>query len=425
MRIGGLLVVGGSAASAAEASVPCTAAMLQQYSTAATEYSDCIKKSDAGAFCECVESHVSLLASLPTACTEAHVVKESTIASTAALCPAIRAARRLTEDDPQNDDPQNAAGSVGDAAGSAAAKYTHGAPPCISDCFVHYAFDKQLPRGMEPQCDLWSEYIFGPKCDATSLKHTCAAGSAAHDDVLIKCIDTGCDAITCMGADEAAMTHLLEKPAETAGCSKIFYTSRAQQCRADETACAAAVARGKGDIGLLQEAFCSASGSCAAFGSCIKEALVASRCSGSALADGYTTFASTEKAVCDGLTETPPCRNDCKDAFVGELASSGKLALDGKPTPAQTCDYYRDFVFGSGCATAGLKTWNVPAVEFGVVSDTPADTNTTAHDDHPTDAPIVSDAPADTNTTAHEGHPDDPPDDHPDVPEESTTDLTT
>jgi hypothetical protein len=365
--------------------------MLQQYSTAATEYSDCIKKSDAGAFCGCVENHVSLLASFPTACTEAHVVKESTIASTAALCPAIRAARRLGEDDTQNDGAQNAAGSEGDAVGSAAAKYTHGAPPCISDCFVHYAFDKQLPRGMEPQCDLWSEYIFGPKCDAASLKHTCTAGSAAQDDVLIKCIDTGCDATTCMGPDEQAMAHLLAEPAEAAGCSKIFYASRAQQCRADETACAAAVAQDKGDLALLKEAFCTAVGPCAAFGSCIKDALVASQCSGSALADGYTTFASTQKAVCDGLAVPLPCRNDCKDAFVTELAGSGKLALDGKPTPAQTCDYYRDFVFGSGCATAGLKTWNVPAFEFGpVVPDGAADTNTTH---------------ADTNTTTHDDHP--------------------
>lgn len=319
--------------------------MLQQYSTAATEYSECIKTSGAGGFCSCVEGHVELLASLPTACTEAHAVKESTIASTAVLCPAIRAARRLT---------------AGGDAGGTASKYTHGAPPCISDCFVHYAFDKQLPRGMEPQCDLWTDYVFGPKCGAASLKHKCAAGSAALDDVLIKCIDTGCDAPMCMGADAAAMQQLLAEPAAGEGCSKIYYASRAQQCRAHETECAAAVAQGKGDLMRLQEAFCSEAGPCAMFGSCIKDALVASQCSGSSLADGYITFASTEKAVCDGLSVPPPCRNDCKNKFIEALARDSKLPDDGKPSPAQTCDYYRDFVFGSGCESADLKTFSVP-----------------------------------------------------------------
>lgn len=420
MRTSALLCAALSGGSVSAAAPPaCTAAMLQQYSTAATEYSDCIKNTGSAStnadFCACVDTHVTLLASLPPSCTEAHAVKDSTVASTAALCPKISAARRLAEDNstttpatttlaPAADTPAATTGgsqgsaavpaadvvpAVGNsaAAGTAAApstaapKYTHGAPTCISACFIHYAFDKQLPRGMEPQCDLWSDYLFGSMCSAPSLRHTCgAAAPSMLDDVLIKCIDTGCNPTSCMGyanATKDAMAAMLAKPAAAASCNKIFYAAEAQRCRGDESACAALVAAGKSDHQMLRSAFCG-SGSCAKYGDCIKHALVGSQCSDSSLADGYSTFASTQKAVCDGLPEVVPCRNGCKDTFLADLATASKLAGDGTPTPAQTCDYYRDYVFGSHCAASPLKTWNVPAVDYQPSTST---NSTAAHTD--------------------------------------------
>merc|ERR1711871_1853400 len=68
----------------------------------------------------------------------------------------------------------------------------HSAPTCLHNCFVHYAWKENLPRGEEPRCNLWSDYLFGDGCQEAHLKPTCYSEHDMHE-VLLKCIDTGCD----------------------------------------------------------------------------------------------------------------------------------------------------------------------------------------------------------------------------------------
>merc|ERR1711871_1646979 len=46
----------------------------------------------------------------------------------------------------------------------------HSAPTCLHNCFVHYAWKENLPRGEEPRCNLWSDYLFGDGCQEAHLK---------------------------------------------------------------------------------------------------------------------------------------------------------------------------------------------------------------------------------------------------------------
>jgi hypothetical protein len=175
------------------------------------------------------------------------------------------------------------------------------------------------------------------------------------EDVLLKCIDTGCTPADCMGENTAAMQDLLTMPSPGAGCNKVYYASLVQQCRADEVECTSRIGLAHGDIDALKEAFCSP-GVCAAFGDCVRLALLDSQCDSDELATGYSTFHSTQTAVCTDQVEPPPCANGCKDLFIADLSNDGLLAADGALSTLQTCDYYRDYVFGSKCGGA-LKTF--------------------------------------------------------------------
>jgi hypothetical protein len=230
------------------------------------------------------------------------------------------------------------------------AKNGHGAPSCMSKCYLHYAYKTALPRGTQPKCDFWTDYLFGAECKSAALQPTCA-GDGTMKTVIMKCIDSGCDPRQCKGKENTAEMDLrLRPPLGSQGCNAIHYIAQAQQCRSYETMCAEGLKAVPRSIGTLRGLFCGATpqrGSCAQFGDCIKNALLSSRCGSDQLGNGYNKFASTQTAVCTDKPAPVPCVDDRKNNFVNGLLAAGKLASSNSAwTSAQTCDYYRDYVFG-------------------------------------------------------------------------------
>ena len=230
------------------------------------------------------------------------------------------------------------------------AKNGHGAPSCMTKCYLHYAYKTALPRGTQPKCDFWTDYLFGAECKSAALKPTCA-GDGTMKTVIMKCIDSGCDPRQCQGKENTAEMDLrLRAPLGSQGCNAIHYIAQAQQCRSYETMCAEGLKAVPRTLGTLRGLFCGAApqrGSCAQFGDCIKNALLSSRCGSDQLGHGYDKFASTQTAVCTDKPAPVPCVDDRKNNFVNGLLAAGKLASSTSAwTSAQTCDYYRDYVFG-------------------------------------------------------------------------------
>merc|ERR1711871_1450268 len=238
----------------------------------------------------------------------------------------------------------------------------HSAPTCLHNCFVHYAWKENLPRGEEPRCNLWSDYLFGNGCQEAHLKPTCYAEHDMHE-VLLKCIDTGCDPRKCFGDTIEGLDQvnaLLDaKPAGK--CNKLKYVELVQKCKQGERACSDDVRGAGSNFGKLRATFCDTPvitasngtattaaaggpGACPDFSACVSSALHASSCMHEAepLAQGWMDFHKTEVAVCnyDPHKKQEPCRDLCQDEY------RSKFNLPGNETVTNKCDYYRDFVFG-------------------------------------------------------------------------------
>ena len=195
-------------------------------------------------------------------------------------------------------------------------------------------------------------------------------------EVLLKCIDTGCDPRKCFGDTIEGLDQvnaLLDaKPAGK--CNKLKYVELVQECKKGERACSDDVRSAGSDFGKLNATFCGTPaitapdgiaptaaaggpGACAKFSACVSGALKASSCMHEAepLAQGWMDFHKTEMAVCnyDPHKKQEPCRDLCQDAY------RSKFNLPGNETVTNKCDYYRDFVFGqhrpAPCRSAGYS----------------------------------------------------------------------
>merc|ERR1712100_531288 len=161
------------------------------------------------------------------------------------------------------------------------------------------------------------------------------------------------------------MAAKLAAPTVAEGCNKVYYASAAQDCRPHETACAEGLKQSPRSITMLRSLFCDEGvqvpstsgaardlqGACNHFGSCIKQALLSSRCESTSLGAGYEKFASTQTAVCMDKPAAQPCIDERKESYLKALRNEGKLAVGADWSASQTCDCYRDYVFGSAHST--------------------------------------------------------------------------
>ena len=208
---------------------------------------------------------------------------------------------------------------------------------------------------------MWSDYLFGDGCQEAHLKPTCSSEHDMHE-VLLKCIDTGCDPRKCFGDTIEGLDQvnaLLDaKPAGK--CNKLKYVELVQKCKQGERACSDDVRGAGSNFEKLRSTFCGTPaitapngtaptaaggpGACAIFSACVSGALQASSCRHEAepLAQGWMDFHKTEVAVCnyDPHKKQEPCRDLCQDEY------RHKFMLPENTTVTNKCDYYRDFVFG-------------------------------------------------------------------------------
>merc|ERR1712167_113398 len=159
-----------------------------------------------------------------------------------------------------------------------------------------------LPAGKQPECDLWSNYIFGAECSEPHLRHTC--GPKEMEDVLLKCIHSKdaagmpCPAEQCMGT--AGVSEMKDKHLSKADgkCAKLLYVSEVQVCRELEKECSESVDNAitmpdaTEKLMSLKRTFCPFSEAasngtfvsrapCNLFGECVREKLSYSGCLGS------------------------------------------------------------------------------------------------------------------------------------------------
>jgi len=151
-------------------------------------------------------------------------------------------------------------------------------------------------------------------------------------------------------------------------CASLRYVAKVQQCRALERECSSTVEAGlalpdsASKLQALKHTFCPFSSAadgnstalqrapCNMFGECVRESLAEADCLGtgteewtkSTLSHGLKEFRDTANAVCaQSFDPPPPCRNHCEDRFRLDAGLGADAPL--------TCDYYKDYVFGSKC----------------------------------------------------------------------------
>merc|ERR1712167_79521 len=149
-------------------------------------------------------------------------------------------------------------------------------------------------------------------------------------------------------------------------CAKLLYVSEVQVCRELEKECSESVDNAMTmpdateKLMSLKRTFCPFSEAasngtfvsrapCNLFGECVREKLSYSGCLGSTgsgdewkwgMSHGLMQFRETANAVCEQSLDAPePCRNHCEDRFRFNHGLDGDAPL--------TCDYYRDYVFGT------------------------------------------------------------------------------
>jgi hypothetical protein len=260
----------------------------------------------------------------------------------------------------------------------------HGAPRCMHNCFVHYAWQEKLPKGKEPTCNLWTEYLYGDQCGEDHLQPRCGQDPEQTRAIAFKCVDRGCEPESCMGrsdADRLKMRRLLA-PHDDGSCNMLRYVQNVSKCRTSQALCAESVRAAGSDLALLKRTFCNASnttlhehtpGACHLFGDCVRAKLEDANCleddlgrpvqvqgplaqfvsTGTDLAYGYRKFKNVSDEVCRTHPgrQVAPCRNRCADSFRTHMGLG--------PAAKVTCDYYRDYVFGPKCHG------NTPALPSG------------------------------------------------------------